>query len=207
MQGERFRGRLKVANRVGGAQFEVDAEMRGGLRLVGIGTKRDREIGFQVFNWDRFVILDFEALRSPGWNWNDAGAEDRTALGLFGAAFAHLQKAGIDRLLLELVIKFLGALAFEDHGGEADRAVPRGEVGNGGVTGQREDVVSFLDPARVVGEYLAHEDTRVPVVDADGDFHFFEREDGGIRLLLIARDEDSGVAKQRCRREETEKKR
>ena len=85
--------------------------------------------------------------------------------------------------------------------GIRDRAVPDGEIGNRGLTGERENVVAFLDSAGVIGENLAHEDAGVAVVDANGDFHFFERQDRGIRLLLIARYENARVSKQQGRSE------
>ena len=74
------------------------------------------------------------------------------------------------------------------------RPVPGGEIGNGSVTGKSKYVVPFLDSAGVIGEDLAHEDAGVAVVDANGDFHFFERKDRGIGLLLIARYENARVS-------------
>src|SRR6202008_115872 len=59
---------------------------------------------------------------------------------------------------------------------------------------------------RVIGKHLAHEYARVAVVDADGDFHFLEGEDCGIRLLLIARDQHSGVPEQQRRTDNHDKK-
>ena len=110
-----------------------------------------------------------------------------------------MQKAGIDGLLLQLVVDFFGALAFQDDRGNPGRPVPGGEIGNGGVAGKRKNVVPFLDAAGVVGKHLAHEDAGIPVVDANGDFHFFERKDRGIRLLLVARYENARVSKQQGR--------
>ena len=174
-------------------------KMGGGLRLISIRPQRNREIRLQIFDRDRLVIFDLQPLRAPCRNRRDAGAEDGTALGLFGAALAHLEQAGVDRLLLELVVDFFGALAFENHGRQAHRPVPGGEIGNRGVAGQRENVVPFFNRAGVIGKNLAHENARVAVVDADGDFHFFERKDRGIRLLLVARNEDPRVAQKRRR--------
>ncbi len=163
------------------------------LRRISVRPQRDGEIGLEILDRNRLVILDLQPLRSPRWNGSNARAEYGTALGFLGAAFAHLEEAGINRLLLELVVDFFGALPFEDHSRQAHRAVPRGEIGNRGMAGKRENVVPFLDGAGVVGKHLAHEDARIAIVDADGDFHFLERENRRIRLLLVARDKDSRI--------------
>ncbi len=104
-------------------------------------------------------------------------------------------KPGIDGLLLELVVNLFGAFALEDHRRNPRWPVPGGEIGNGGVAGQSENVVPFLDAAGMIGKDLAHEDAGVPVVDADGDLHLFERENRRIGLLLVARDENAGVGR------------
>src|SRR5208283_3558289 len=176
-------------------QFEIDAQMSRGLRLVSVWPQWNRKIRFEVFDRDRFVILDLQPLRAPRRNWRDAGAEDRIALGFLGTALTHLQQAWVNRLLLELVVDFFRALAFKDHCRQSHGPVPGGEIGNRGVAGQRENVIPFFNGAGMVGKHLANEDARVAIVDAHGNFHFFEREDGGIRLLLVAGDEDSRVAK------------
>ena len=67
------------------------------------------------------------------------------------------------------------------------------------MTWKSKDVVSFLAPPGVVGKDLTHEDAGIPVVDADGNFHFFEREDGGIGLLLVARNENARIGEQQRR--------
>ena len=67
------------------------------------------------------------------------------------------------------------------------------------MAGKRENVVPFFNGAGVVGKYLADENTSVSVIDADGDFHLFEREHCGIRLLLVARNQNSRVAEKRRR--------
>src|SRR6266568_867553 len=162
-----------------------------GLRLISVWSKRDRKIGFE--------ILDLKALRSVSRNRRNAGAEHGTAFGFLRATLAHLQEAGINRLLLELVVNFFGTLPFEDHGRQAHRTIPRCEIGNRGMAGKREKVIPFLDPSSVVGKNLPHEHARVPVVDANGDFHFLERENRWIRLLLVSRNKYTRVAKKRRR--------
>ncbi len=139
------------------------------------------------------MVLDLQTLGAPFRNGGDAGAEHRTALGFLGATFTHLQKSRIDRLLLELVVDFFGALAFKDHCGKTDRTFPCGKVRDRGVAGKSEDVVPFLDSSRVIGKDLADEHARIPVVDAHRDFHFLQGQNGGIGLLLVARDEDSRI--------------
>jgi hypothetical protein len=51
----------------------------------------------------------------------------------------------------------------------------------------------LFDLAGVVLEDLHDGDVGVAVVDGDVDAHLFEREDGGVRGLLVARDEGAGV--------------
>ncbi len=75
------------------------------------------------------------------------------------------------------------------------------------MTGKRENVVPFFNGAGVVGKNLTHEDARVSVVDADGDFHFLERENRRIRLLFVARDEDSRVSQKRRRSQQSDENR
>ena len=77
-------------------------------------------------------------------------------------------------MLFELVVDFLGPLAFENHGGKANGPIPCGEIGDRGMTGQRENVVPFLNPVGMVRKNLAHEDARISIVDTDRDFHFLE---------------------------------
>ncbi len=153
------------------------------------------------------MILDLQTLRPERGNGNDAGAEDRSALRLVSTAFTHLKKTGIDHLLFELVVDLFGALAFEDDRGNPHRPVPGGKIGNRGMARQSENIVPFLNAAGVIGKNLAHEDPRIAIVDADRDFHFLEREDCGIRLLLVARNKDACVGKQQRRREKRNKNR
>src|SRR5258707_12838618 len=105
------------------------------LGLISVGPEWNREVRLEVFHRDGLVILDFQPLRSVSGNGDDACTEHRGALGFFRAALTHLKKAGVDRLLLELVIDFLGALAFEDHGWQAHWSTPGGKAEIGGVAG------------------------------------------------------------------------
>src|ERR1700676_4279704 len=118
-----------------GSQFEVNPEMAGNLRLIGIGPERNREMGLEVFDRDRLVIFEFQALCSECWDRNDAGAEYGAALGFFGTAFPHLEQSRINRLLFQLVVNLSSAFAFEDDGGNAHGSVPNGKIGNGSPAG------------------------------------------------------------------------
>src|ERR1700732_4186343 len=104
LHGKHLRWRLEVTNRVGCTQFEIYLQMTCCLGLISVGAQRNREIRLEILNWDRLVIFDFQPLRSIGRNGDNARAEHRRALGFFRATLTHLEKSGIDRLLLELVI-------------------------------------------------------------------------------------------------------
>src|SRR5271166_1468275 len=174
LQRKRFCGRLEVAYGLRHVQLEIDAQMSGGLCRIGIRPQRDREVGLEVFDRDRFVIFDLEPLRAKGGNRHYARTENGSALCFLGASFAHLQKAGIDRLLLELVIELLSALAFENDGRQAHGTIPSSEVGDRRMARQGENVVPFFYMARVIGKNLPYENPSIPIVDASGDFHLFE---------------------------------
>src|ERR1700722_19539670 len=57
-----------------------------------------------------------------------------------------------------------------------------------------ENVIAFLDAAGMIGKYLLNEDAGVGVVDANGDFHLFKRQDSRIWLRFVTRDENPGIA-------------
>ncbi len=134
------------------------------------------------------MIFKFQALRAPAWNRNNTRAENRAAFGFFRAAFSHLQKSWVNRLLFQLVVELPGAFALQNHGRNTHRVIPHGEIRHRRPAGQRKDVVPFLNSASMVGKDLSHEHTSVAVVDLHRNFHFFERKDGGIGLRLVARD-------------------
>ncbi len=144
-QGIRFRGSLELGYRVGGAQLKTKPEIPRSLRLVGVGPQGNREIRFEVFDRDGFVILEFQPLCAKGRNGHDAGAEDGALLGFFLAALPHLQQPRIDRLLLQLVVDLFRALALQNHRGNSRGAIPNGEVGNGGPRRQGENVVALFN--------------------------------------------------------------
>src|SRR5579883_2834268 len=130
----------------------MDAEAPRGLGLIGVGMERQHEIGLEAFNGDGLVVFDLETLGAPGLDGYDVSAEDGVAAGVVDAALALFKKAGVDGLRFQAGVDFLGALALEDDGGDADGTIPYGEVGDGGTAGQSEDVIPFLDVAGVVKE-------------------------------------------------------
>ena len=109
--------------------------MSGRLGLVGIGMQRHGEKRLKIFNREGLVILDLNTFCAEARNGNDARAEHLAAPRLFRAAFAHLEQAGVDRLLLQRVVNLLGALSLQDDTGDARYAVPHGEVGDGRAAG------------------------------------------------------------------------
>src|ERR1035438_3650878 len=110
------------------------------VRMYGDGKER-----FQVLDGDGLVILKLQALSAKRGNGNDARAERRAAPRLFDSALAHLQQAGVNSLLLGLVVNLAGALAFQNHRGNARRSVPHRKVTNRSPAGQRKNIVAFLD--------------------------------------------------------------
>src|ERR1700722_1098628 len=121
-----------------------------GLRRVSVWPQRNREIRLEVLDRNRLVIFDLEPLRAIRRNGCDARAKDGTAFRLLGSAFAHLEETGVDGLLLQLVVDFFGAFAFEDYGGQAYGSVPGGEIGDCRMAGKRENVIPFYDSASVI---------------------------------------------------------
>src|SRR5437016_3443552 len=122
-------------------QFEIDPKVACSLRLISIRMQWHREVRLEILYRNGFVILNFQPLRPEREDGNDSRAEDRCAFCFFGAAFAHLQQAGIDVLRSELVVDFLRALALQNDGGNARWSVPGSKVGNSSAAGKRKDVV------------------------------------------------------------------
>jgi hypothetical protein len=174
-------------------EFEAETEVLRGLLCVGRGLERQSEGLAELKGGEALVVLELDALGAVGGDGDDPGAEGGGGFGVRAVALSGFEEPGVDGLEASLIVDLFGALAFEDDGGDADGAVPGGEVGDGAAGGEGEDVGAFLDFGGVVGEDLGDEDAGVAVVDGDGDRHLLEREDGGVGLLLVARDEDAGV--------------
>src|SRR6185369_11291090 len=102
-------------------------------------------------------VLDFDALRSVGWNRKYLRGERRTTFMLV----VLLQESGIDLLLLDLTIGFVRTALFHHHAGNANVRVPDGEVEDRSCLREREQVLAFESLCRVVVEYLHHFHTRV----------------------------------------------
>jgi len=148
----------------------------------------------EVSRAQTLVVFEFQALGSIRRNGRDLRREDGGVLRIDAVAFAHLQQAWVDRLQAGLVVNLLGTLAFEDDCGNARNTIPHSEVRDRGTSGERETVGAFLNPIGVVEKYLQDGDVRVAVVDGDVDGHLFEREDGSVGRLLVARDQDAGLS-------------
>jgi hypothetical protein len=53
----------------------------------------------------------------------------------------------------------------------------------------------------VIREDLFDENAGIAVIDSNRDFHFLEREDGSVGLLLIARYQNAGVGSEQTRQQ------
>src|SRR6185369_13806521 len=84
-------------------------------------------------------VLDLYALRSVGWNRKHFRGERRTTFMLV----VLLQESGIDLLLLDLAIGFVGAAFFHHNAGNANVGVPDGEVEDRSCLREREQVLAL----------------------------------------------------------------
>ena len=93
----------------------------------------------ETLNRQHLRVLDFNALRSVGWNRKYFRGERRTTFMLV----VLLQKSGIDLLLLDLAIGLVRASLLHHHAGNANVRVPHGEVEDRSSLREREQILGF----------------------------------------------------------------
>ena len=198
--------RLEILDGVGGAQLERHRETSCDLHPVDIRFERHDEFGAIPFHGDRMLVLHLDALGAERRNRHDARRELLASARLIGVALSHLEQARIDGLRFRLLINLSGAAALQDHAGDPRDVVPHGEIGDGGLAGQRELIDALLHGVGVVAEDLPHTDPRDAVIDANLQRHFVEREHRGIGLLAVARNQHAGVRHRAGSADESEKR-
>jgi hypothetical protein len=184
-----LRHRFKIFDGVSGVKLEGDGETPCGLDPVDVGLEWNHKFGLIPFHRHRMLILHLNPLGAKYRNGHDARGEllARRRTSFVGRTFAHLQKPGIDGLRFGLFVDFSCAAPLQNDAGDPGDIVPDGEIGDGGLVGQRELVNAFLNGGAMVPEDLPQTNTRSAVIDSNVQRHFVERENCWVRLLAIAR--------------------
>ena len=172
--------------------FQVDLQFSHALLAIKIRFERQGEIRFHAFDGNPLRVLQLQALCAVRQDRDNAGGKRRGHARAFRFFFL-LQKPRIDLLHLDVFVEFGGAFALQDDAGDAHHAVPHGEIRNGRVAGDGENVLAFQPVARVIAEDLHDADARILVVEAHVDAGFVQGERGRFRLLGIAGNEHSHV--------------
>ena len=143
------------------------------------------------------LVLHLDPLGAETRNRHDARGELLAAPGraaaLVSRAFAHLQQPRIDGLSFRLLVDFSRAAPLQNHAGDSGDVVPDGEIGDRRLPWQSELVHALLNRGTVVSENLPQLHARHAVVDADPEHHLVERENRGVGLLPVSRDQHARV--------------
>ncbi len=198
VEGKQLPPNLEAADGMRRMQFKMDPQMIGHLGAIRVGAQRDGKIRLQVFYRNAFVVLDLHAFGAIGGNGGNLGGKVGVLAGLLRTALA-LQQPRIDTLLLQAFIKLFRASPLQNDRRNAHRAIPDRKIGDSSVIGQGKVIGPFLNVTTMVLKDLPDKNPGIAALNANADLHLAEREDRGIRLLLVAGQQHAGIAQDHCR--------